>query len=201
MISTNLLASTLCAIKLVVGQGQWNIDQCQERAQEFMYSARKFNVDPMLLIAISVYECDLYDLRDVIYHNSQGIVARDVCPMGLRVKANLENARGGLTRQEVINRASLLLVNYKRYHQKHCKGKNHTYLQHYNTGFMKFDNDYDNNVLEIYTALRSGKSNLKIINPRTREIANNIRKATGHGDHQDYQKGCRPRSSCIIVRR
>lgn len=197
--STNLLASILCAIKLVVGTGQWDILECEERAREYTSAANKYHVDALLLISLSVYECDLDDYKDVVYNNSEGIYARDICPMGFRIKTELNKTRGGMSRQEVINKAAKLLAEYKKYHNKKCSHKNHSYVQHYNTGYQRFDNNYDDNVLEIYTALRTGKSTLRPINPRTREIANNIRRVTGHVDHQDYKKNCRPRSSCVLA--
>jgi hypothetical protein len=199
--NVNTLAILLCAIKSLISPGQWDQVSCQDHAQEYITAGEVYKIDPLVLVSIAIYECDLDDYKDVVYSSAKGIFARDICPTGLRIKTNLYETRGGFSRSYVINNSAKLLGSYKKYHNKHCKSKhNHTYLQHYNTGFSKHDNDYDIQVLEIYTALRSGKSTLnRHINPRTRAIATNIRKVTGHGKIPNYYKNCHPRNSCILA--
>jgi hypothetical protein len=199
MINSNSLSILLCSIKLLIGDGEWAKQDCKVRAEEFVTSANKYKLDPLLLVAISTYECDLADYKDVIYSSSRGIEARDICPMGLHVKFNLHETRAGLGRQDVIKISADLLAHYKKYHNKHCKHANHYYLQHYNTGYNKFDNGYAANVLEIYTALKTGKSTLRKVSPRTQEIALNIRKALGNVKHQSIYKDCHPSNHCILA--
>lgn len=199
--SVSTLAALLCAIKVLISPGQWDANTCVDHAQEYIEVSNKYNIDPLVLVSINIYECDMDDYKDVVYSNSKGIYARDICPTGLRIKKHLYQTRGGYTMYEVLDKSAKLLSSYKQYHNKHCSNKSHSYLQHYNTGFKAHDNNYDNQVLEIYTALRSGKSTLSNkVNPRAREIAHNIRRITNHDKHNDIFKDCNPRSSCAVAK-
>lgn len=197
----NQLAIILCAIKSLISpdSGEWTQHECKIRANEFVEVGHQTDNDPLLLIAISIYECDLNDNKDVIYSDATGIVAKDVCPMGLHVKGTKINQfRAGLTRKQVIFLAGHLLHTYKVYHHKKCK-PNHTYIRHYNVGYQHLENGYDSNVWEIYTALKTGKSTFKKVNSRTQEIAFNIRRSLGYTHGEDSFKGCRPRYHCTLA--
>lgn len=199
--SVSTLAALLCAIKVLISPGQWDANTCVDHAKEYIEVSNKYSIDPLVLVSINIYECDMEDYRDVIYSSSKGIIARDICPTGLRIKKHLYQTRGGYSFHEVLDKSAKLLASYKQYHNKHCTDKNHSYLQHYNTGYKNHDNNYDNQVLEIYTALRSGKSTLsKKINLRAREIAHNIRRITSHEKLKDIYKDCNPRSSCTVAK-
>jgi hypothetical protein len=192
------LAAIICLLKIAVSTSEWTSQECDSIAQEFISAGEKYKLDPELLVSISIYECDLDTYKDSVYYYGRQIIARDICPMGFRIKDHLYQIRGGMSRSEVIDASAELLKSYKTWHKKKCH-KNHSYIQHYNSGYRIIKNGYSNNILEIYTSIKTGKSTRKPINTRTADIAHSIRKNLWHVK-ENYFKGCRSHA-CELAKR
>lgn len=161
----SLLTILLCSIL--------NTD-CVERAGEYYIIGIKYDFDPVLLIAIDIYECDL---RDDVYaeflDKNNKILAIDLCPMGLRVPGKF---RKKLDRLGIIDQATQIL-DYFRTNTKKCQ-EAHAYLNHYNSGWKHVKNNYGWQVTAIYhTLLRKEltKYELNKLNSRTKQIIKDLK--------------------------
>ena len=79
------LAALLCAIQPQISpEKDWTHIDCIERAQEFVEAGEMSRVDPLLLVAVSVFECNLRERAELRDRKGRRVVAIDACPMGLR---------------------------------------------------------------------------------------------------------------------
>lgn len=133
---------------------------CEQKAQEYWQSAQKYKFDPVLLVAIAIYECDL---RDKVVHHK---LPKDLCPMGLRVYDNKK-----WTRAQIIDEAANRLDFFRIVTRDHRE--RFAYLNHYNSGFLEVHNKYGWQVNGIYNTLLHYKLTTieqKKLNKRTQTI-------------------------------
>ena len=96
------LAHLMCLASGVFGRPAWSEAKCAAEAASMLAAAERHSVDPVLMLAIDVQECDM---RDGVYLDRHGrqrradnpvfatvrgkkkLVAYDSCPMGLRLPA------------------------------------------------------------------------------------------------------------------
>lgn len=88
--TASALAMLVCtASSIFSGRAAWDEARCLERAEVILGAAERHTVDPVLMLAIDVLECELGD-RDVKIYDESGeerrLVAVDACPMGLRFR-------------------------------------------------------------------------------------------------------------------
>lgn len=139
---------------------------CIARSNDYWLVGQKYNFDPILLVAISIYECDLSDkTKDKGY-------PRDLCPMGLRV-----TSRKKYTRFQIIDKATSRLDYFRTNTSNHTES--YAYLMHYNSGWKHVHNRYAWQVISIYDSLYGfelNKIELRNINSRTKQIIEGIQK-------------------------
>jgi hypothetical protein len=83
------LAKMLCLASGIYGRPAWDQPRCEERAELILASSERHFVDPVLMTAIDVVECDLDDRDAPIYEMRRGrkrLVGWDSCPMGMRIR-------------------------------------------------------------------------------------------------------------------
>jgi hypothetical protein len=89
-VTVSALASLVCAASSIFsGRAAWDEARCLARAEVILEAAERHVVDPVLMLAIDVLECELRDEDVKIYDESDDpkrLVALDACPMGLRFR-------------------------------------------------------------------------------------------------------------------
>lgn len=163
------LARLMCLASSIYGRPAWDDAKCAERADLVVEAARRHAVDPLLMLAVDVYECDMQDVDAPIYAGEgkkRRIVGYDACPMGVRVRG--VEVRRRLGPRELYDRAAVLLAKAAR---RHRRGPRHP-VAAYNPG----NPAYADQVLAIRAALagRTSPSSL-VITPRTRDIVGRLR--------------------------
>ena len=185
------LAAVLCLASGIFGRPAWDADKCADRAAVVAAAAARHGVDPLLMVALDVHECELRDVDAPVYKTVGGreeLVGYDACPMGVRVMgverrrsydvpalyelaaARLEHWRDWCGRGHPGGRARL----------GHLP-RHHHHVAHYNQG----NPTYANQVLAIRDALggrlrRAEK--MQHLTPRTEEMLRRIRRAQERRD-------------------
>lgn len=139
---------------------------CITRSNEYWIVGQRYNFDPALLVAISIYECDLSDKN--IY---DGKYPKDLCPMGLRV-----SRKSNLTRYKIIDLATARLSYFAKITSDHTES--YPYLMHYNSGWKHIHNKYAWQVMGIYKTLYGfelNKIDKRNLNSRTKQIIEEIK--------------------------
>jgi hypothetical protein len=168
------LAHLLCLASTIYGRPAWNDAKCAEHAAWITEAAARHAVDPLLMAAIEIHECDQDDRDRPIYAVVRGrkkVVGYDRCPMGVRVRGVAESRRLGP--RELYERAAALLG---RLADKHGNRRGH-HVSGYNPG----NPTYAAQVLSIRRGLvgRSPRAaDADKLTPRTREILRRLRRVT-----------------------
>jgi hypothetical protein len=174
------LAAVVCLASGIFGRPAWDESSCLERAVLVQEVAGRHGLDPLLLVAIDVHECELRDFDGApIYKKVRGrrtLVGFDACPMGVRVMGASE--RRSLDASSLHEMASRRLARWKRWCGRGHPGKlyrgdelpaGHHYVAHYNQG----NPNYSPQVLAIRDAL-AGRAvrpeHAPLLTPRTQEI-------------------------------
>jgi len=89
-VTASALASLVCAASGIFhGRPAWDEARCLARAEVILVAAERHDVDPVLMLAVDVLECELVDRDAKVYEGSgreRRLVAVDACPMGLRFR-------------------------------------------------------------------------------------------------------------------
>lgn len=185
---TESLAAVLCLVSGIFGRPAWNEARCLERAVVVKDVAERHGIDPLLVVALDVYECELRDDRDAPVYKKVGgkkkLVGYDACPMGVRIMG--VERRSDYDVPALYELAAARLARWRDWCRKgHPGGKypghlpeHHHYVAHYNQGNLI----YADQVLAVRAALagkiaRSGES--RDLSPRTREIVRRCLRALG----------------------
>lgn len=153
--------------------------ECIARAEEYWITGYKYNFAPTILVAISIYECDMRDDVEVkIYDKHNQISRKDLCPAGLRVDYKLSKKMSGLTRLEIIDRATVKLSYFRHVTSNYIESN--AYLNHYNSGFRHVKNFYGWQIRAIDKTLRKDYSPTKHVNGRTKEIIVQLKRKINH---------------------
>lgn len=141
---------------------------CQERAAEYWSVGTRYNFDPVLLVAIDIYECDLHSSKQ------SNKFPRDLCPMGLRVYQHQKL----MSRIEILDRATARLDYFRRNTINHSES--YAFLDHYNSGWVHIHNKYGWQIIGIYNTLyKYNLTNREIsnLNLRTKSLIKDINHA------------------------
>jgi hypothetical protein len=88
-VTVEALAAVLCLASGVFGRPAWDEARCLERALVVSEVAERHGVDPLLMVALDVHECELRDNVDApVYKKIRGrkvLAGHDACPMGVRI--------------------------------------------------------------------------------------------------------------------
>jgi hypothetical protein len=101
------LAKMLCLASGAFGRPAWDQARCDERAEVILAAAARHSVDPVVMTAIDVIECDLDDRDAPVYEVRRGrrrLVGWDACPMGMRIRG--PERRGQLGAADLVELAA-----------------------------------------------------------------------------------------------
>jgi hypothetical protein len=158
-VTAEALSAVLCLASGIFGRPAWDLAKCAERAAVVLAAAARHGVDPLLMVALDVHECELRE-KDVPVYKVIGerevLAGYDACPMGVRVM--------GVDRRALYDDVALYelaasrLEHWKRWcgrghpggrYRAHLPARHH-YVAHYNQG----NPTYSNQVLAVLDALR-----------------------------------------------
>jgi hypothetical protein len=153
------LSAVLCLASGVFGRPAWDLDKCDERAAVVLAAAARHGVDPLLMVALDVHECDLRDRDAPVYKKVGGrqrLVGYDACPMGVRIMG--VDRRGSYDVADLYELAAVRLERWRDWCGRgHPGGRyrarlpvRHHYVAHYNQG----NPTYSNQILAIRDALK-----------------------------------------------
>lgn len=178
------LSAVLCLASGVFGRPAWDLDKCDERAAVVLAAAARHGVDPLLMVALDVHECELRDKDASVYKtigDRRRLVGYDACPMGVRIMG--VDRRGSYDVAALYELAAARLERWRnwcgrghpggRYHA-HLLSRHH-YVAHYNQG----NPTYSNQVLAIRDALRGRfdeAESRSSLTPRTSDIVQRYQK-------------------------
>ena len=144
-----LLSQILCLVSGIFGRSAWDGDKCTERAMMIETASIAHSVDPLLMVAIDVYECDLQDRDNAVYLVVRGkkrLVAYDDCPMGVQILGGDKRDRHDAASLYEI--AASKLQKWSEWHSK-ARHRGHHFVAHYNPG----NPVYSDQVLAIWAML------------------------------------------------
>ena len=156
------LAIILCASKVMFSHPQvWDQAQCTEKAQQIIEAAQKYDIDPKLIVAGFVQECDLvnditrpiYDPNDLRPRSKRNVIGHDYCPMGVRIYEPGPPNRQKWTDIKLFEKSASKMDFWRRWCTKKHAGQGHHWLKHYNEG----NPDYVESVMAIKAAIFDGK--------------------------------------------
>lgn len=176
------LSKIICLASSIYARPAPSPAECDLRAREVSEAADRHGLDPVLLVAIDIQECDLRDDVDAPVYRQVGkgkkkvLVGHDRCPMGVRVM----DVRKKLDRAELYEVAARKLDLWRRWCAAgHPGGKyqgrrdRHHFAAHYNPG----NPAYESQVMTFYSRLRRvpvRERDLPNLTPRTREISRRL---------------------------
>jgi hypothetical protein len=143
------LAELVCLAVAAFGRPA-DLATCERRAAEISEVSQKHGVDPILMLAIDAWECDLRQDRDVlIYEGEPGhrrLSAIDACPTGYRFRDIALRRRTSTA--EIYELAAMKLEEDRR----RCLAARHrhSFIAHWNLG----NRSYSLQVLAVAGALR-----------------------------------------------
>ncbi len=132
--TTEALAHLLCLASGIFGRPAWSEAKCSERAEMIESAAVRHSVDPILMVALDVWECDLQDRDNPVYEVVRGkkrLVGYDACPMGVRILDVGERSRHGAA--SLYELAASKLARWSRWHSR-SRHSGHHFVAHYNPG-------------------------------------------------------------------
>ena len=86
--TVSALAKILCLVSGIFGRPAWEAAKCDERASMLSEAAEGHHLDPLLLVAIDVVECDL-GVEDAKFRENGRVAGIDACPMGVRLRGRI----------------------------------------------------------------------------------------------------------------
>ena len=178
------LSAILCLASGIFGRPAWDLDKCAERAAVVLAAATRHGVDPLLMVALDVHECELRDKDAPVYKVVGGrefLAGYDACPMGVRVMGVEHRAQ--YDDAALYELAAARLERWKRWCDRGHPGRRyrahlpagHHYVAHYNQG----NPTYANQVLAIRDVLRGRfvqASSRSGLTPRTEDIVQRYQK-------------------------
>lgn len=163
------LSFALCLASGIFGRPAWTVEKCDERAIQISEIAKQHDVDPLLMVAVNIQECDMREDVDALVTVGEGrhkrVVGIDACPMGVRIMgpagvrlhAALHDDNQVAARVALYDTAARAMVRWKRWCSRGHQGNaplplfstQHHFIAHYNQG----DPTYSHQVLGIQAAL------------------------------------------------
>jgi hypothetical protein len=174
------LSKIICLAWSVYGRPPLDSAECDARARDVLGPAVRHELDPVLLVAVDVQECDLRDDVAAPVYRQVGrrrvLAGHDRCPMGVRVM----DARREYSRAELYEVAAAKLDRWRRWcaaghpGNKYRGSGRHHFVAHYNPG----NPTYEHQVLTFYARLRGRpvpEERVFYLTPRSREIERRLR--------------------------
>lgn len=178
------LASAICLASGVFGRPAMPEARCHERAEMISEAAARHGVDPLLMVALDVHECELREDVDApIYKKVRGrrvVVGYDACPMGVRIRGVAKRAEHDAS--SLYDLAASRMAVWKKWCSRGHPGKRwrgqlrdgHHYVGHYNQG----NPTYFLQVLAIRGALAGRRPASEVgLTPRTLVIVSRCLRA------------------------
>jgi len=191
------LALTICLASSIFGRPAWTPEKCAERAGQIMSIAERHGLDPLLMVAVNIQECDMReDVNAYVWVGGGGgtvrggtarggtargientgrgrrVVAVDACPMGVRFWGARIWERHDP--QELYELAAQRMERWKRWCERaHLGPEEHHFISHYNQG----NPVYASQVLGVLAAITHRKIELRHLlafTDRTREIVRRL---------------------------
>jgi hypothetical protein len=166
------LSMVLCLASGIFGRPAWSTEMCEARASQILKISQENDLDPLLLVAVNIHECDMREnVRVRFYSSASGGVKKktmgvDSCPMGIRSWwQNGKSPKTNLTPVELYELAGKKMARVK----KLCQAKRHKhhYISHWNYG----NRTYSVQILGIRAALEGKSTILQTqLTPRSKEI-------------------------------
>jgi hypothetical protein len=135
------LAAVMCLASGVFGRPPLAETRCLERALMISSSAARHGVDPLLMVALDVHECELREDVDAPFRKRRRgkiVEGRDACPMGVRVVGRDAEYDAAALYELAASRMAVWKKWCSRGHPgKHYRGQlpaGHHYVAHYNQG-------------------------------------------------------------------
>jgi hypothetical protein len=174
------LSKIICLAWSIYGRLPLSEIECDTRAREIFEPASRHGLDPVLLVAVDVQECDLRDDVAAPVYKQIGrrrvLAGHDRCPMGVRVM----DVRREYSRAELYEVAAAKLAKWRRWCAAGHPGKKyqgsdqHHFVAHYNPG----NPAYEHQVLTFYARLARRpvpEERVLRLTPRSREIEKRLR--------------------------
>ena len=170
------LSLTICLASSIFGRPAWTPEKCAERAEQIMSIAERHGLDPLLMVAVNIQECDMREDVNAYVRAGTGrgrrVVAVDACPMGVRFWGARIWERHDP--QELYELAAQRMERWKRWCERaHLGPEEHHFISHYNQG----NPVYASQVLGVLAAITHRKIELRHLlafTDRTREIVRRL---------------------------
>ena len=168
-----VLAQLICMTSGAFGPA-WSASRCAEHAGWILSSAERHHVDPVLMVAVNAYECDMHDRDAPIYRqlgNRRTLVGFDRCPMGMRVLGLAQSARLGPA--ELYEMAGVDLErSFSYYREKHLTIRDA--IRKAVARRNSRSRNYADQVLAVAAALGGRRPSVEGLTERTKEIVRRL---------------------------
>jgi hypothetical protein len=169
------LSLTICLASGIFGRPAWTPEKCTERAGQILSIAERHGLDPLLMVAVNIQECDMREDVSAYVRVGTGsgrrVVAVDACPMGVRFWG--ARALEPHDPQALYELAAQRMERWKRWCERDHRLEEHHFISHYNQG----NPVYSSQVLGVLAAITHRKLELKHLlafTDRTREIVRRL---------------------------
>jgi len=165
--TVELLARMICLASGIFGRPAWETDKCAEHATYIMEASDRYGVDPVLMAAENIVECDMREKDNPVYKMVRGrkrLVGYDACPMGVRI-IGVER-RLQFTNRDLYEEAARKLAHWKAWCSRKHRGHRHHFVSHYNEG----NPTYADQVLAVRAILLGKSTETYQKTPRIAEI-------------------------------
>ncbi len=164
-----VLARMMCLASGIFGRPAWNDVKCEEHAGYVMDAANRHGIDPVLMVAIDIVECDMRDKDGPVYKAGR-LVGYDACPMGVRI-IGVER-RQEYEAADLYELAASRMERWMRWCRRSHEGKHH-FVKHYNEG----EPVYSAQVLAVVATLKlRNVRHRDLLKSRTVEIVKRLAK-------------------------
>jgi len=163
-----VLAKMLCLASGIFGRPAWDDARCSEHAGYVMEAADRHGVDPVLMVAVNIFECDMGDKDNPIRRDGK-LVGYDACPMGVRIIGVEHRQKYGPA--DLYELAAVRMERWKRWCERSHRGRHHHYIKHYNEG----NPAYAPQILAVMAILKlRGARHGELLKDRTIEIVRRL---------------------------
>lgn len=168
-----LLTRMICLASGIFGRPAWDAGKCAEHADYILEASKRYEVDPVLIVAENIVECDMQEKDNPIYKEVRGrtrLVGYDACPMGVRI-IGVER-REQFAARDLYEAAARKLARWKAWCARKHRGQGHHFVSHYNEG----NPVYADQVLAVRATLLTKPTAKFALVPRIAEIVRRLSK-------------------------
>ena len=180
------LSLVICLASGVFGRPAWTPEKCAERAGQLMEIGRRHGIDPLLMVAVNIQECDMREDVNALVTAGEGkhkkVIGIDACPMGVRIIGS--DWKKHRAPEELYELAARRMEHWKSWCERGHHGRKpaglslekHHFIAHYNQG----NPVYASQVLGFLATITHRKVREKdssAYTERTREIVRRLTRA------------------------